>query len=419
MKKTLTVFLFVLLSMAVLTTSLFANGSSEAKPMAKDEKVTITFWDGNWNEEAFKKIQPLWDEKHPNIELKGEFYVDKGMFDKYILSMQTGTGPDVASCALDWVTTLGSAGLLEPLDSYLKADKIDVSQYVKGAIDASTINGNLYGLPFRSETYVLFYNKDIFEAAGYTEAPKTWDEVIEIAKATTKGDVSGYGLCGSNFGNFSFQYITMLRSHGGDVVTPDLKKSALNTPAAIKTAELYKELSKYAPASMLENDNVANRTLFANGKIAMYLSGIYDVPNIINANPDLNFACALVPVDEGAQRSTILGGWSVAIPKTSKHKAEAALFVEFLTSPEVAELYTNTFTGTYAPAAIFKDVPTDIVQPNADALAYAKALPATGAIVGIRQAIFDDLSLCLSSDMTAKAAILKCSDNVDKLLADQ
>lgn len=71
---------------------------------------------------------------------------------------------------------------------------------------------------------------------------------------------------------------------------------------------------------MLENDNVANRTLFASGKIAMYMSGIYDAPEIIKANPDLNFACAMVPTQNGAERSSILGGWSVGIAECSKTK---------------------------------------------------------------------------------------------------
>lgn len=417
MKTTLRSIICMVLVLALCSVSLFAQGSQESSS-EKEEKVTITFWDGNWDEESFAPVLALWNEKYPNIEVKGEFFSDNGMFDKYMLSMQTGTGPDVAACALDWTTTLGTAGLLEPLNSYLEKDGIDVSQYVQGAINASTIDGNLYAIPFRSETYALFYNIDILKEAGYDKAPETWDEVVEIAKACTKGDVAGYGLCGTNFGNFSFQYITMLRCHGGSVLTEDWSQSALDSDVAIQVAELYKELANYAPKSYKENANTDNRNLFATGKIAMYLSGIYDVPEIYKTNPDLNFACVMVPTANGAERSTILGGWSVAIPATSKHKEEAALFLEFLTSPEVAELYTATFTGTATPAKAFQSYSEDIVKPHADALAYATPLPAVGPISMIRQTIFNDLSLCLGTSMSAKDAMLQTSADVNKLLAD-
>ena len=379
-------------------------------------KTTITFWDGNWNEATFEKIEELWNEQHPDIEIEAEFLVDNGMSDKYMLALQNGTSADVVSCALDWTTTFGNAGLLAPLDEFIAKDGVDVSMYVPGAINASTTGGSLRALPFRSETYVLFYNKDLLAAAGYDKAPETWDEVKEIAAACTKDGVAGYGICGTNYGNYSFQYITMLRCHGGTVLNADNTASTLGTETALQVAQLYKDLAANAPASMLENDNVANRTLFAGGKIAMYLSGIYDVPEIIKANPDLNFACAMVPTANGAERSTILGGWSVGIAECSEEKEAAWEFVKFLTSPEIAKLYTNTFTGTFDAAVAFDGVAEDIVKPNADALAYAKALPAVGPIVGIRQGIFDELSQTLSDSVTVEDAVKALDAHVNSLL---
>lgn len=428
MKKALCLVLSIIMAVSMLA-ACSGNGSKpEANAPAAgneapasnektEENVTIRFWDGNWNEETFKAIQELWAKEHPNIQIDAEFLVDNGMSDKYTLALQNGTAPDVVACALDWTTTFGNAGLLAPLDEYIARDGVDVGMYVPGAINASTVDGKLYALPFRSETYTLFYNKDILAAAGYNKAPETWDEVKEIAAACTNGDVAGYGLCGANYGNYSFQYITMLRSSGGSILNEDNTQSALGSDTALQTAQLYKDLAAYAPASMLENDNVANRTLFASGKLAMYMSGIYDVPEILKVNPDLNFACAMVPTQNGAERSSILGGWSVGVAECSKNKDAAWEFVKFLTSPEVAALYTNTFTGTCDPAAAFEGVSEEIMKPAADALAYAKALPSVGCIVGIRQAIFDDLSQTLSDSMTVEDAVAKLDQDVNTLLA--
>ena len=163
--------------------------------------TTITFWDGNWNEASFEKIQELWNKENPDIKIEAEFLVDNGMSDKYMLALQNGTAADVVACALDWTTTFGNAGLLAPLDDYAAADGVDLNQYVQGAINASTVNGKLYALPFRSETYALYYNKDILAAAGFDKAPETWDEVLDIAKACNSNDAAGYGICGTNYGN--------------------------------------------------------------------------------------------------------------------------------------------------------------------------------------------------------------------------
>lgn len=380
------------------------------------ERVTIKFWDGNWSESRFQEIKKMWDEQHPDIELVAEFQVEDGMSDKYMMSLQNGSAPDVVACALDWASTFGNAGLLEPLDEYIEKDGVDTGMYVKGALDASTIDGKLYALPFRSETYGLYYNKDILAAAGYDKAPETLEEMKEIAKACTNGEVAGFGLCGANFSNLSFQYINMLRCAGGDVLNEEASASALDTEAAIYTAKLYEELAQYAPASLLENNNIANRTLFANGKIAMYLSGIYDMPEITKANPDLNFGCAMVPVAEGAERHTLLGGWSVAIPATSKNKEAAWEFVKFITSSEVAALYTNTFTGTMEPSVDFAQYPEEMIKPQQEALNFATALPNVPQITSIRQAIFDNLVLSLSGDMKAEEAILQASDEINGLL---
>lgn len=382
---------------------------------AGGEQTTITFWDGNWQEGVWPLVEAKWNEEHPDIKIKAEFQADLAN-DKYMLALTNGTAPDVLSCALDWVTTFGNAGLLAPLDEYVQKDGLDINQFVQGANDASTIDGKLYGLPFRSETYVMYYNKDILAEAGFTEPPKTWDEVKAVAAACTSGDVYGYGLCGTNYSNFSFQYITMLRSSGGDILTADNSQSGLTSEAAIQTAQLYKDLAAYAPASLLENDNVANRTLFASGKIAMYLSGIYDLEEIVKTNPDLNFACTMVPTAAGAKRGSILGGWSVAVSGSSKQKEAAWEFVQFLTRPDIAALYTNTFTGTADIAARYVDYPEEIIKPNADALEFARALPPVKGIVGIRQAIFDNLQLMLSDDMLAEDACKLLDEATNELL---
>ena len=107
----------------------------------------------------------------------------------------------------------------------------------------------------------------------------------------------------------------------------------------------------------------------------------------------------------------------MGVAECSENKEAAWEFVKFLTSPEIAKLYTNTFTGTFDAAVAFDSVAEDIVQPNADALAYAKALPAVPSIVSIRQSIFDNLSQTLSDTLTVEEAVQQLDADVNALLA--
>ncbi|MFA9379456.1 MAG: sugar ABC transporter substrate-binding protein [Acetanaerobacterium sp.] len=423
LKKVLTVSVLAAMVLS-LVSGCAGNNDASSTPASADgdtptsEPVSITFWDGSWSEDRYAPVAEAFAAEYPNITVNAEFQVDDGMSDKYLLALKSGTAPDVLACAVDWVTSFGNAGLLAPIDDYVAADSVDIADYVDGAVRAATIDGNLYGLPFRSETYGLFYNKDLLAAAGYTAPPETWAELLEIAKATTKDDVAGFGLVGKNYGNLSFQYITMLRSSGGEILNADNTKCLLDSDVAIETANYYVDMylnDKVAPASTLENDNTSNRNLFAAGKIAMYLSGVYDVDPIKEANPELNFASAMVPHTEDASTKTILGGWSVAIAESSDKKDAAWDFVKFLTTPEMASIYSNTFPGRKSAATMDKYQSEEIL-PHLKALDNAVALPAIPQMVQIRQTIFDSLSSALAGSMTAEEAMVEATAKINTLL---
>ena len=111
----------------------------------------------------------------------------------------------------------------------------------------------------------------------------------------------------------------------------------------------------------------------------------------------------MVPTANGAERNTILGGWSVAVAECSEGKEAAWEFVKFLTRPDIAAIYTNTFYRNSGSGGALCGLSGGIShQTNAEALQYASALPAVKNIVGIRQAIMDNLQLMLSEDMSAR-----------------
>ena len=95
----------------------------------------------------------------------------------------------------------------------------------------------------------------------------------------------------------------------------------------------------------MENDNAAGRTLFAEGKVAAFMSGAYDISAIRDIDSELNMSTGLVPVFEGAERNLIFAGWSTVISAKTKNPDAAWLLAEFLSSPEISVEYSTTFSA--------------------------------------------------------------------------
>ena len=135
------------------------NNSTETS----DEKVTLKW--ALWDLEATAYWKPLAEaymKTHPNVEIE---YVDLGSTDYAVmLSTQLAGGAD-----LDIITNKGtddylnntSKGAFEPLNDFIAAEGINTADY-NGIIEDITLDGQVYALPFRSDFWLIFYNKDLF-----------------------------------------------------------------------------------------------------------------------------------------------------------------------------------------------------------------------------------------------------------------
>ncbi|WP_165972034.1 ABC transporter substrate-binding protein [Paenibacillus piri] len=391
-----------------------------AKPSASaDKPVELTFWDGAWNDAKTPGIVKKFEEKYPNIKIKVQSNPDNGMSDKYLIALKQKNGPDLVNMAVDWITPFAAVGGLMPLDDYIKKDNVDLKDFYDGAISVAKVNDKVYALPYRTETHGLIYNKKLFEAAGIDAAkgPENWTQVMEQAQKLTKGDVYGIALPGTNVGNLTTQLFNMIMSNGGAILNSDNTKSMLTEPAAVEMVKLYVELyTKYkvVPNSMLQNDGVANRNLFSNDKIGMYMTGIYDIDPIKQANANAQMGVAMVPANKN--RKTILGGWAVGVTTSSKNPDAAWKFINFITQPDISAEYSVTFSSRKSAAGNPK-YQDPLAKPLLEALAYAQPLPQIPQWTQIKQIVFDNVQLALSGKASPEDAMKQASKAIDDLLA--
>jgi multiple sugar transport system substrate-binding protein len=382
--------------------------------------VELTYWDAAWNEPITPDIVKEFETKNPGIKIKVQYNPDNGMSDKYLIALKQKAGPDIVNLNLDWIAPYAAAGTLQPLDPYVKADQLDTQDFYAGAMSTATYGGKIYALPYRTETHGLFFNKTLFTASGLDSSLPlaNWDQALAAAKKITKDGVFGIGIPGTNFGNVTTQLFNMILSNGGSILTEDHRKSALTEPAAVEMAEFFVSLykTKVAPGSVLENDNIVNRNLFTSKKIAMYMSGFYDIAPIKKADPALDFGTSMIPANKG--RKTILAGWGTAVTSSSRHPEAAWKFVSYLASPEVSARYSITFSSRRSAAQNPK-YQDPLVKPFIAALDYAQPLPQIPQLTQIKQIVFAALQGALAGKTTAAEAMKNASLEIDTLLAKQ
>ncbi len=152
-----------------------------------------------------------------------------------------GQSPDIYHVYSIWAAQLVDNGLLAtPPDDVLSF----VSDgYVPSTVDAVTIDGQVWGVPTEVSNYLLVYNKKIFQEAGVEAPPKTWDELMDIAAATTKRDAQGraaqigYADYYPSVAGVVHRYLTHLYSKGVNLFNDDFTETNLGSPKALTSLQ--------------------------------------------------------------------------------------------------------------------------------------------------------------------------------------
>ena len=207
--------------------------------------------------------------------------------------------------------------------------------------EALDYNGTMYGYPVSVETYALFYNEDLISA---DEVPTTWDEVIETG--STWSDSEYYIAFNVGSGYYVVPFLTYNGNYPFSYDGLDTSSTYLTNDDCLAGVEQFVELRNSVlkvPSSDLSTSAV--KSLFTNGNLAMYVSGLWDVTSFEEAG--LNVGAATMPslLDETTPSITYNGTRAMFVSAYSKHQTEAAAFAEFLLTDEMQELRYE-LTGT-------------------------------------------------------------------------
>jgi len=274
-------------------------------------------------------------------------------FDKLRTQFQAGGGDiDVIVGDVIWPAQFAANGWIADLtDRFTDSD-----QFLPGPLRSATYEGKLYGVPWYTDAGLLYYRQDLLEKAGFSEPPKTWDELQEMANKVKQdeGIKNGYVFQGAEYEGGVCNGLEYIRSHGGDVLDPnDPSKVIIDSPESAAGLATYRSMveSGAAPQAVLQYKEDESHSSFLNDEAVfirnwpyMYsLAGSADYPDV---KPE-QVGVAPLPVDPGNQSYSTLGGWNFLINAASDKQDQAWEFIRFMTAPEQQKF--RAVKGSFLP----------------------------------------------------------------------
>jgi multiple sugar transport system substrate-binding protein len=328
-----------------------------------------------------------------NEQYKGKFQVayraialeSQEYFDRLKTEIQAGGGEtDVIVGNVPWTAEFAENGWIVDVSSRFPED--EQSKFVNGQIQSLTYQGKIWGVPWLADAGLLFYRRDLLEHSGFSEPPKTWEELKEMAEKVVQDSGTRYGFLfqGANNETGVCNGLEYIWTHGGEVLEGE--KVIIDSPESV--AGLTTEQSMISDG--VTPQAVASYTLgeadvaFVNGDAVFcrnwpYMYGAAGDPEFSKITLN-QVGVSPLPVGEGqSQSASCLGGWNMLISASSQMQDEAWEFVRFMTSQENQKMQTlsasslPTLNALYADREILEEVP--VVALSKEALQNAKPRP--------------------------------------------
>ncbi len=324
--------------MTILRTSLAALLLATAASPALAEDVTINYITfsaaPNYIEELEATIAAF-ESENPGVHVKYETAGWDAYFTKLQTMVAANKAPDAFELNYENFVTYAEKGALLDLGPLMAADAgFDAAVYNPTALAAFAQDGKQYGLVESFSNVVLFYNKDLFDAAGvaYPSAEWTWKEELEAAQKLTD---AGKGVWG-DFAPIQFwEFYKTIAQNGGSILSPDKKTVTIDSPQNIETLTwMIDKVNTYkVTPSDADMAGQASEDLFKAGKIAMLRTGIWLLGDFAQ-NARFSWDIALEPGNTQKAHHFFSNG--VAVSANSAHPQEAYEWVKFLTSSKAA-----------------------------------------------------------------------------------
>lgn len=393
------------------------------KPTLEPAEISFMMWGAPEELKVWQQIVDDFEAKNPNIKVK----VDVSDWDSYWTKLKTlyagGTPPDVfamdAPLYLDWV----SRGSLLNLQKYIDATPGLLDGLYPNTLEVYKTPDGYYGLPRDFQTIVLFYNKDIFDAAKIPYPTDKWtlDDLRKTAKELTKtiGGKKQWGFT-TDLWDMELFWSENIWNHGGDIISADHSKTLIGEPKAREGWKLLSDMVTVDKSVPTPDDaQQYGGDPFLGGAAAMDTMGHWAVNDRVNAGLHMGVA----PMPSGpAGRVTSVNSAGFVAAKDGKYPDAAWEFIKFALSEDaqkkLAELgFAIPVLKNVAESPAYLN-PSSAVDQKVflDALAYAHLKPSFKGYDEWSTTVGDSLIPVWTGEKTIDAALDEIVPAADAVL---
>ncbi len=391
-------------------------GAAGLLPLAASADPTVLdLWTIDDPGEYHYVLAKEFEEANPDIRINVRTVQFRDMINDLARAIAAGDAPDVTYVDNPEVALLASRGLLLDIAPRIEASEIvDKADIFPGPLSSVSWKDGIYGLPRGANTIALYYNADLFRAAGLNpdQPPQTWAELKSAAEALSDPDDNVYGLAFSAVATEegTFQFLPWLQMAGGDY-------DKVDTEGGAKALGFWKSLldEKLASPDTLIRSQWDSTATFNAGNAAMAISGPWELPRMAK-DAQFEYRAALLPMPEaGGERASALGEGDNVILASTDHPDEAFRFLEFLYA-QMPRVW-NEFG--YLPAA---DVTVENPQNEAiyrvfeESMKYARNRGPSPEWPQISKAIQGAMQSALTGQATPEEALATAQGKIDRVL---
>lgn len=362
----------------LLAVGLFFGGKYLLTNFGPPAQVTLTYW-GLWEDTPILQgVLTDFQKQNPGVTVKYTKESPRQYRERLSSAIDRGQGPDVYRFHNTWVAMLRNQLALVPATVMTSAEFSNTFYPV--AASNLVAGQSVYGIPMEIDGLGLYYNEDLFAAAGVT-VPTTWEDILNmVPKLTVKSGTTittsaiALGTTG-NVENFSDILATMMLQNGASLITPTSKE-------AEEALTFYRKFANPSDPVYTWNETLDNSVYaFATGKVAMIMAPSWRAFDIKQINPNLHFKIVPIPQLPG-NTVTWASYWVEGVSAKTKYPKQAWQLVKYMTSRDVVtRLYTEEakarlFGEPYARVDLANTVAADpFVGAYVTGAPHAKSFP--------------------------------------------
>jgi multiple sugar transport system substrate-binding protein len=387
-----------------------SNAKTVTPDMAKNAKGGVTWCIGKDTTGAFSQVVKLYNQQNPNVHVKLlELPTSADAQRTQLVQREQAKSPECDVLGMDviWTAEFAAQGWLRDVTPAINARK---SEFIPATLGTAQINGKYWAVPFNTNAGFLYYN-----TSKVKQAPTTWQQAYQMAK--TDG---GIGFQGARYEGLTVNFLEMLYSNGGSVLSADGKKATIDSPQAQQVLSFMQQgiKSGAAPKSNLTWMEEESRNAFQTGKVALLRNWPYVYALAKQAG--VKFNLEPLPKFGNGQAASILGGYNLGISTYSKNPGGALSFVNFATGPAAQKKFfiksslPAVLTQTYSDPAVKKAQP--FAPQLLTAVQQGKPRPVSPVYPQISEAIYKNVYSALSSGTSPQTALKNAQNQINQAL---